>query len=464
MNESNLHNYQKEAVKFVENHKNAALLLDMGLGKTIITLTAMTHLIDYCDVSRVLVVAPKKVAESSWAQEADKWEHTRGLEVSVILGTAKERINAMSKVADIYVTSRDLFVWVLENSAKTGFEFDTLVLDELTSFKNSASKRFKALKRVRPYISRVIGLTGTPVPNGLKDIWAQMYCIDMGESLGRSKTKFIDTYFDTFQKGGIIIRCDIRKGAEDVIYKRIKPICLTMKAEDYLELPPLIEQTISLKLSPTWYARYKSFEFESVMQFKTKSEELPTNIFAANAAALCNKLLQIVNGAIYTDDHQVMLLHDEKMDVLMELIEQAQVSNDSVLVFYQYKHDCDRILANKALKGLEVRKYEDDKDLQDWNAGEIDVLLAHPLSTAYGLNLQKGGHIIIWYGTGWNAELYLQGNARLRRQGQTKPTMVYRIVVEDTMDWDAMQAIDRKVSEQDAMLEAVKSRINQYLK
>lgn len=464
MNELSLHNYQKEAVKFVENHKNAALLLDMGCGKTIITLTAMTHLIDYCDVSRVLVVAPKKVAESSWAQEADKWEHTRGLEVSVILGTAKERLNAMSKVADIYVTSRDLFVWVLENSAKTGFEFDTLVLDELTSFKNSASKRFKALKRVRPYISRVIGLTGTPAPNGLKDIWAQMYCIDMGESLGRVKTKFINTYFDTFRKGNIIIRCDIRKGAEEDIYKRIKPICLTMKAEDYLELPPVMEQTIRVELSPAQYARYEAFERESVMQFQADSEGQPTNIIATNAAALCNKLQQFANGAIYTEDHQVMLLHEEKMDMLMELIEQAQASNDSVLIFYQYQHDCDRILANKALKGLEVRKYEDDQDLQDWNAGEIDVLVTHPASTAYGLNLQKGGHIIIWYGTGWNAELYLQGNARLRRQGQTRTTMVYRMAVADTMDWDAMQAIDRKVSGQEAMLEALKSRINQYLK
>lgn len=457
------HDYQKRAIKFVQNKPFAALFLDMGLGKTVSTLTAISHLIDDCETEKVLVVAPKKVAESTWAQECRKWDHLQHLRVSVILGTAKQRIAAMTQEADIYVTSRDNFCWLVE-TAGNRWPYDMVVLDELTSFKTSKSQRFKAFKHIRPRLSRVVGLTGTPTPNGLKDLWAQMYCLDLGERLGRNKNAYLNAYFDTYTRNNIMMKCDLKKGQDTEIYKRIEDIVLTMTAEDYLDMPELIETTREITMSAKTKALYDNFECEKVLEFQEKTEGQSDMIIASSAAALMNKLQQFANGAIYTETHEVKEIHEEKMDALMELIEEAQASGESVLVFYQFQHDYQRAMGRKELKGLRCRKYEGDKDLVDWNAGNIDVLFTHAASTAYGLNLQQGGHVIVWYGTGFNAELYLQGNARLHRQGQTAPTRVYRMVVKDTVDEDAATAVRGKVDRQKAMLDALKVRLDKYKK
>lgn len=463
MDRTNLHKYQERAVDFIIEHKASALFLQMGLGKSVVTLTAISDLLDNIEVAKVLVVAPKKVAESTWAQEAESWEHLKHLRTSVILGTSKQRYNALHADAEVYITSRDLVVWVLEEAAKAKISFDMLVLDELTSFKSSKSKRFKAVRKARPFIRRCVGLTGTPTPNGLIDLWAQMYCVDMGECLGRSKTKYVDAFFDTFTRAGIVLKCTPKFGAEKDIYKKIEPVALTMKAEDYLELPPLIEKTITVTPSLEVLNRYIEFERENVLLYHDEMQDQPQNIVASSAAALCNKLCQFANGAIYNEDHMPVWIHDEKMDMLMEIIESSIAGGSSVLVFYQFQHDCNRIKERKEVKGLRVRKYEGDEDLKAWNRGEVDVLLTHAASTAYGLNLQKGGHVVVWYGTGWNAELYLQGNARLHRQGQKEPVIVYRLILGQTMDYTSLRAIEGKISTQEAMLSALKEKARKYI-
>lgn len=437
----------------------------MGLGKTVSTLTAISRMIDYCEVSKVLVVAPKKVAESTWSQECQKWNHLKHLRVSVILGTAKQRIAAMTKDADIYVTGRDNFCWIVETLSNR-WPYDMVVLDELTSFKTTKSQRFKAFKAVRPKMERVVGLTGTPTPNGLKDLWGQMYCIDLGKRLGRTKGGYLQTYFDTYTRNNIMMKCDLKKGAEEAIYGHIRDIALTMTAEDYLTLPPLIETTRRVTLSNKMRSLYEGFERENILEFAERTEDQTNQaIIASSAAALMNKLMQFANGAIYADEERnVKEIHEEKMDALMELIEEAQAGGESVLVFYQFQHDYQRAMQRQELKGLSVRKYEGDQDLVDWNNHKIDVLFTHAASTAYGLNLQHGGNVIVWYGTGFNAELYLQGNARLHRQGQTSPTRVYRLVVEGTVDEDAALAVANKVENQKAMLDALKVRMEKYKK
>lgn len=463
MNRTQLHKYQERAVEFIISHKASALFLQMGLGKSVITLTAISDLIDNIEISNALVVAPKKVAESTWAQEVEQWEHLRHLRTSVILGTPKQRERALLADADIYITSRDLIVNVLEEAARHKITFDMLVIDELTSFKSSKAKRFKAIRKARPFISRCVGLTGTPTPNSLVDLWAQMYCVDMGVCLGRGKTKYVEAFFDTYVRQGIVLSCTPKQGARESIYKLLEPVALTMKAEDYLELPPLIEKTVKVTPSLSVLNRYIEFERENVLLYNDETQDQPQNIVASSAAALCNKLCQFANGAIYNDEHQPIHIHDEKMDMLIEIIESAHAEGSSVLVFYQYQHDCHRIFARKEMQGVRVRKYEGDDDLQAWNKGEVDVLLTHAASTAYGLNLQRGGHIVVWYGTGWNAELYLQGNARLHRQGQRQPVIVYRLVLDMTMDLTALRAVEGKISSQEAMLSALKERTIKYL-
>lgn len=457
------HEYQKRAIRFVEDNPYCCLFLDMGLGKTVSTLTAISRMIDDCEVNKVLVVAPKKVAESTWSQECQKWNHLKYLRVSVILGTAKQRIAAMAKDADIYVTGRDNFCWMVETLSNR-WPYDMVVLDELTSFKTTKSQRFKAFKAVRPKMVRVVGLTGTPTPNGLKDLWGQMYCIDLGKRLGRTKGGYLQMYFDTYTRNNIMMKCDLKRGAEEAIYGQIRDIALTMTAEDYLTLPPLIETTRRVTLSDKMRSMYDDFERENILEFAERTEDqMNQAIIASSAAALMNKLMQFANGAIYADEERnVREIHDEKMDALMELIEEAQAGGESVLVFYQFQHDYQRAMQRKELKGLSVRKYEGDQDLVDWNNRKIDVLFTHAASTAYGLNLQHGGNVIVWYGTGFNAELYLQGNARLHRQGQTSPTRVYRLVVEGTVDEDAALAVANKVENQKAMLDALKVRMEKY--
>jgi SNF2 family DNA or RNA helicase len=451
------YDYQITAQQWIIEKPHCGLFLDMGLGKTVSTLTAVQQLIDDCEVSRVLVVAPKKVAETTWSTEAEKWEHLRGLRVVKVLGTEKQRCMALAEKADVYVTGRDNFVWIV---GKYGGQlpFDALVIDELTSFKSAKSERFKAMRVALPGVKRVIGLTGTPAPNGLVDLWAQMYCLDQGERLGKSISKYRETYFETHKWNNIVVRCDVKKGCDQIIRDRIADICLSMQAKDYLELPDMITHTVTVELSAKTMAAYTKFEKEKVLEFKNEHTDEPANVLAQSAAGLMNKLSQFANGAIYDENMDVHAVHDEKIDRLAEIVEAANGS--SVLVFYQYKHDIPRITAK--LKGYRVRTYQGEKDLISWNAGEIDILLAHPASTAYGLNMQQGGHYIVWFGTGWNLEYYQQANARLHRQGQRYPVTVYRLLCSGTVDERAAAALDGKKGVQQGLLDSLNYLLRKY--
>lgn len=449
--------YQRTAMQWILDKPKCGLFLDMGLGKTVTTLTAIQQLIDDCEVSRVLVVAPKKVAEATWSTEAAKWEHLHGLKVVKVLGAKKQRCMALSQKADVYVTGRDNFVWLV---GKYGGQlpFDALIIDELTSFKSSKSERFKAMRISVPSVKRVIGLTGTPAPNGLIDLWAQMYCLDQGERLGKSVSRYRETYFEMHKWNNIIVRCDVKKGCEEIIRSKIADICLSMQAKDYLQLPSMVVHTENVYLSEKTMAAYVKFEREKVLEFKEEHGDESTNVLANSAAGLMNKLSQFANGAVYDESMNAHEVHSEKIDRLAEIVEAA--NGNSVLVFYQYKHDAQRIMAK--LKGYEVRMYQGEKDLNDWNAGKIDVLLAHPASTAYGLNMQQGGHNIVWFGTGWNLEYYQQANARLHRQGQSHPVVVYKLICADTVDERAAAAIEGKMGVQQSLLDSLKYLIEKY--
>lgn len=453
------HQYQLEAMQWIFSHPRCALFIDLGLGKTVITLTAAQQLIDDCEVSRVLVIAPKKVAEATWTAEAEKWDHLKGLRVVKVLGTEKQRNVALAQKADVYVTGRDNFVWLM-GRYDGKLPFDMLVIDELTSFKSNTSQRFKAMRLATPTIHRVVGLTGTPAPNGMIDLWAQMYCIDMGERLGRSITKYRDVYFEIYKWNNIIVRCELKKGADEVIRHKIADICLSMQAKDYLQLPDMMTHTVCVPLTAAVMDRYQKFEEEKVLEFAQEHKDEETAVLATSAAALMNKLSQFANGAVYDEDRNAHEIHDEKLDALVEIIEAA--NGQSVLVFYQYKHDIARI--QHRLKGLRVAVYESEQQLRDWNAHKIDVLLAHPASTAYGLNMQDGGHYIAWFGTGWNLELYQQANARLHRQGQRYPVHVYQLVCPGTVDEKAAAALDAKKSVQQALLDSLNTLITKYTK
>lgn len=451
------YDYQKTAMRWILEKPRCGLFLDMGLGKTVSTLTAVQQLIDDCEIDRVLVVAPKKVAETTWSTEAEKWEHLHALRVVKVLGTEKQRCLALSQKADVYVTGRDNFVWLVGKYGGN-LPFDALVIDELTSFKSAKSQRFKAMRIAVPTVKRVIGLTGTPAPNGLIDLWAQMYCIDQGERLGKSVSRYRETYFETHKRNNIIVRCDVKKGCEDLIRNKIADICLSMQAKDYLQLPDMITHTVTVHLSAKVMAAYNKFEKDKVLEFEAEHGDEPANILANSAAGLMNKLSQFANGAIYDEEKNVHNLHDEKIERLAEIVEAA--NGNSVLVFYQYKHDVPRI--TEKLKGYRVRTYQGEADLQDWNAGKIDVLLAHPASTAYGLNMQQGGHYIVWFGTGWNLEHYQQANARLHRQGQQHPVTVYKLICAGTVDERASAALEEKKGVQQGLLDSLNYLIRKH--
>lgn len=451
------YDYQKAAIEWVLDKPKCGLLLDMGLGKSVITLTAIRRLIDDCEIDRVLVVAPKKVAETTWSTEAEKWEHLHGLRVAKVLGSEKQRCAALASKADIYVTGRDNFVWLVGKYGGV-LPFDALVIDELTGFKSSKSERFKAMRIAAPSLKRIIGLTGTPAPNGLIDLWAQMYCLDQGERLGKSVSRYRETYFESRRWNNIVVRCDVKKGCEEIIRAKIADICLSMQARDYLQLPDMITHTAEVRLSDKTMAAYLKFERDKVLEFKAEHGHETANVLANSAAGLMNKLSQFANGAVYDEDKAVHEVHGEKLDRLAEIVEAA--AGSSVLVFYQYKHDVRRITAK--LKGYKVRVYQDEKDLRDWNAGEIDVLLAHPASTAYGLNMQQGGHYIVWFGTGWSLEHYQQANARLHRQGQQHPVTVYKLVCTGTVDERAAAALEGKKSVQQNLLDSLNYLIKKH--
>ena len=454
MNESNLHGYQRAAVEHIIAHPYSGLFLDMGLGKTVSTLTAVNRLMnEYLEVAKVLVIAPKRVAEDTWTTECAKWEHLRHLRVSKVLGTEKQRKAALREDADLYVINRENVVWLVAQY-QGAWPFDMVIIDELSSFKSAKAARFKALRQVRPMTERVVGLTGTPAPNGLIDLWPQLYLLDMGERLEKTITAYRSKYFRPGRTNGqVVFDYKLNAGSDEMIYKKISDICISMKAKDYLSLPDLIEVPQDIHLPPAKKKQYDEFEKEQVLSLQDEGD-----ISAVSAAALSNKLSQYANGAIYDEDKQVHELHEVKLDALEEIVEAA--NGQPVLVFYAFKHDAARIL--KRLKGYGAKQIDGAEDIAAWNLGEIPVMLAHPASAGHGLNLQKGGHIMVWFSLPWSLELYMQANARLHRQGQSQPVRSYKLIAKGTIDEDIAAALDKKSDKQEALMAAIKARIKKY--
>jgi SNF2 family DNA or RNA helicase len=455
-----MYDYQNRAVAMIESEPYCALFLSCGLGKTVTTLTAIADLLEGCVISKVLVIAPKRVTQVTWRDEINNWNHLKGLRLSVIDGTADQRRMAMQADADIYAVSRDNVCWLIQEYGGVRIPYDMIVIDELTSFKNHASKRFKALKKVRKFIPRVVGLTGTPSPNGLIDLWSQMYLIDEGQRLGKSIGRYRDEFFTAGQRNGDIIFSYVPKSpaeeTEQKISTRISDITLSMTAEDYLKMPDKIMIYDNVEMDEKDYKRYKEFERERILELIDSDEPLS----AASAAALSNKLQQFANGAVYDSERNVMQVHDMKIEKLKELVEAA--NGNPVLVAYSFKHDLDKI--TEALKEYKPVKLQTPADMQRWNEGKIQVLITHPASAGHGLNLQKGGNIIIWYGNTWSLELYLQFNARLYRQGQKKPVYIHHIVTKGTVDEKIIRSLGGKKDTQDGLMNCIKELMEYYSK
>lgn len=465
LTESNLHNYQKVCVEHIINNPFCGVFLDMGLGKTISTLTAISYLMnDYCEINSVLVVAPKRVAESVWQEEAEKWEHTKNLRFSRIIGTAKQRMAAvMETKADVYIISRDNIAWLCALYGGGKLPFDMVVIDELSSFKSYKSERFKALRGARPYLKRLVGLTGTPAPNGLIDLWPQIYLMDRGERLEKTISRYREKYFRPGKtNGNVVFSYDLMSDSEFLIHKKIEDICISMKASDYLEMPERTDNYIQLKMPADIKKQYDDFEKNKVLDLIKQDEENEEakEINVVNAAALSNKLLQFANGAVYDEDRNVHAIHDIKLEALKELIE----DNDGkpVLIAWTFQFDRDRIMSY--LKKYKPRELKTNKDIEDWNSGKIQVMLAHPASAGHGLNLQAGGNIIIWYGQTWSLELYQQFNGRLYRQGQKNNVIIHHLILKGTHDEDVIKALDSKDKKQNALMDSIKAKINKYKK
>jgi SNF2 family DNA or RNA helicase len=430
-------------------------LLDMGLGKTVSTLTAINELIfDRLEVSKVLVIAPKRVAEDVWPEEVQKWDHLTHLKLSLVLGTEKQRKEALKVKADIYVINRENVAWLVAHYGNA-WPFDMMVIDELSSFKNPSSQRFRALRKVRPLSSRVVALTGTPAPNGLLDLWSQVYLLDQGERLGKTFTSYRDTYFKPGKRNGFVVYEYNLKKQDDTqaIFDKISDICFSMKASDYLDLPKRIDNTRYVHLPKKTMDQYYEFERKQILALQDVQ-----NITAVNAAALTNKLLQFANGAIYDADKNYHEIHEEKLEALMEDVEAA--NGEPVLVFYSYQHDRDRIMRH--LKSFRPRLFKGPEDRKAWDRKEISVMLAHPASAGHGLNFQYGGHRMQWFGVPWSLEWYDQGIHRVDRQGQEREVINNRLIVKGTMDEDALSSLEMKTSVQDAMIRAVKARFEKY--
>ena len=453
--ENDLHGYQKYCVTFLEEHPQCALFLDCGLGKTVITLTAISHLLfDSFEVTRVLIIAPLRVARDTWISELDKWEHLNGLRMTRVIGTERERIAALSTDADLYVINRENVEWLVKHYAGRKLPFDMLVIDELSSFKSYKAKRFIALKRVLGGFTRVVGLTGTPAPNGLIDLWPQVFLIDRGVRLGRTMQSYLNMFFTT-PNSWLPYKHELKEGAEEQIYKRIGDICVSMRAADHLDMPERIDNIIEVTLSPREEKLYRQMERDMLLPYADG------DILALNAATLAGKLLQLANGACYDEFHNVRILHDKKLDALEDLIEAA--NGKPVLVMYTFQHDLARIQERFGKYGPDVpdgvRELKTAADMEDWNAGYIAIAATQPASTGHGLNLQQGGSTIIWFGLNWSLELYEQANARLWRQGQKNTVVIHHIVVKGTMDEQVMQALHDKAADQNTLLAAVKARI-----
>jgi len=446
------HNYQAYCIQRVVNDNAVGLFLRPGLGKTSITLSAINLLKYYrWSISKALVVAPKKVAEATWSKESNKWDHTKHLRVSTILGTQKQRIKALNTPADIYVINRENIPWLVDYY-KQAWPFDMVVLDESTSFKNSRSKRFKALKLVRRFIKKIVLLTGTPSAKDIMDLWAQVYLLDEGKRLGRTITQFREMYFDCNTHGGHFTEYTAKDGAEEAVLNAIKDICISMKAEDYLELPDLITHDIPVELDSKSRKAYNQFEREMLLEI---DEEVVT---ASMAGVLTGKLQQFCSGAIYNEDKKVIPLHECKIDAYMELLE--RIDGERCITFYGFQHDRDRILEALSKTKLRVRVYKNTQDEDDWNAGNIDVLLVHPASCAYGLNLQAGGQHIIWFTPNWSFELNDQGICRLYRQGSPyNKIYVHYLIVTDSVDEDVKAAIADREQTHESIMNVLKARI-----
>ena len=449
----NPHDYQRYATEYIESHPETAVFLDMGLGKTSITLTALNNLLfDYFDVHRILVVAPLRVARNTWSDEIEKWEHLHNLTFAIAVGSEKERLEALKKQADITMINRENLQWLIEKSGQP-FEYDMVVIDELSSFKNHQAKRFKALMKVRPKVKRIVGLTGTPSSNGLMDLFAEFKILDMGMRLGRFIGQYRNTYFKPDKVNGpIVYSYKPLPGAEDAIYEKISDITISMKAADHLKMPELINTKYMVHLSEKEKKKYEDMKAELVLA-------LPEGeITAANAASLSGKLSQMANGAVYADDESILPIHDRKLDALEDIIESA--NGKPILIAYWFKHDLMRIEQRLTEKKIPFQKLDSDASMKKWNRGELPVALIHPASAGHGLNLQSGGSTIVWFGITWSLELYQQTVARLYRQGQSSGTVtVIHILTEGTVDEKIVKALADKDSTQSALIDAVKAEL-----
>ena len=442
------HTYQTRLKDFIIDHRYAFLTVDMGLGKTVTTLTAVRELLeDYFEISRVLVIAPKSVAENTWTGECAKWDHLAHLRVSVVMGTEAQRVRALAAPADIYVINRDNVVWLVRHLGSR-WNFDTVIIDESSSFKNPQAQRFKALRKVRPKIRRLVLLTGTPSPNGHMDLWAQMWLIDMGERLGKTLTSYRTRYFRPGRSNGhVVYDWILRPGSHEAISDLMSDVTVSLKAEDWLEVPDFIETDIRIALSPSESKAYRDFERDQLMSLDGKDIE------AVTAAALTNKLLQFTGGAMYDTEHGWHQVSDAKLRALDDILEAA--NGEPVLVFYQYKHELERLLDRYASM-KPVAFSGAPETLKAWNEGRIPLMVCQPASVQYGLNMQQGGHIIVWYTPTWNLEQYQQANARLHRQGQTHPVVCYRLICDGTVDNRVVDAVAGKDNIQEALLQMIR--------
>lgn len=448
------HPYQEYCVEQIIQKPRLALLLEMGLGKTVITLTAIRRLLGL-EVERVLVIAPLRVAQSGWAQECRKWDHLQGLRVARILGSASEREAALKEDADIYVINRENVAWLV-GKCERDWKFDMVVIDELSSFKSPQAMRFKALRRVLGQVDRIVGLTGTPAPNSLIDLWAQIYLLDRGERLGRFVGHYRDAYFTARTlPNGVVYKYNLKPGADVQIYRRIQDICISMKSVDYIKLPERVDNHIEIELPADAMEKYRAMERDMLVSM---SEE--ESVSAVSAAVVTNKLLQMANGGLYGDGHEEYVIHSAKLDALEDIIESA--CGKPVLVYYGYKFDLRRI--RERLEGkYKVEEIKGEQSIERWNKGQIEVLLAHPDSAGHGLNLQMGGHIMVWYGQTWSLEKYQQACARLHRQGQTETVIIHHLIAKGTIDEDVVKSLAKKESGQDALLNALKARRDLYI-
>ena len=441
------HNYQQYAIEHIEKNKISALFLDMGLGKTSITLTAVNELLfDSFVVRKVLVIAPLRVARNTWCDEIKKWDHLRNIKYSIVVGTEKERIFALNKKADIYIINRENVDWLVNKSGYK-FDFDMIVIDELSSFKNHQSKRFKSLMKIRPKVKRIVGLTGTPSSNGLMDLFAEFKVLDLGERLGYFIGQYRNTYFKPDKtNGAIVYSYKPLPNAEDSIYERISDITVSMKASEYLKMPELVISNYKVEMSDNEKKQYDEMKKNLICEIKDGE------ITVSNAGSLSNKLSQFANGAVYDDEQNIVEIHSRKLDALEDIIE--SMNGKPLLVAYWYKHDLQRIK-----KRVDVREIKTGKDIADWNKGKIPVALIHPASAGHGLNLQQGGSTLVWFGLTWSLELYQQTNGRLYRQGQKNTVVIQHIVTKGSIDEQILKALERKNKTQEDLIEAVKANL-----